>query len=70
MIEAVQMIMHLESLEVTVHVISVNLRAEESEQNLQAALNHLALFSMLEVIHAANVLEDQLILNFTTKSFS
>lgn len=68
--EAVQAIMHLESLGATVHVISVDLGAEGSEQKLQAALNRLALPPVLGVIHAAGVLEDQLILDSTTESYN
>ena len=68
--EAVQAIVHLENLGATVHVISVDLGAEGSEQRLQAALDRLSLPPVLGVIHAAGVLEDQLILDSTTESFS
>ena len=68
--EAIQSIGHLESLGATVHVISVDLGADGSEQKLQAALDRLALPPVLGVVHAAGVLEDQLILNSTTDSFS
>jgi len=53
-----------------VQVVSVDLGADGSEQKLQAALDHLELPPVLEVVHAAGVLEDQLILQSTTESFS
>ena len=70
LVETVQAIVHLESLGATVHAISVDLGAEGSEKKLQAALNRLALPPVLGVIHGAGVLEDQLILDSTTESFS
>ena len=60
---------HLESLGASVHVVSVDLGAEGSEKQLQAAIDRLALPPVLGVVHAAGVLEDQLLLDATVDSF-
>ncbi len=67
--EVVQAIRHLESLGATVHVVPVDLGVEGSEEKLQAALDRLALPQVLGVVHAAGVLEDQLILYSDRESF-
>ncbi|MCJ1266045.1 hypothetical protein MMC22_005927 [Lobaria immixta] len=67
--QAIQTIAHLEKLGTTVYVVSVDLGAEGSERKLRAALDHLALPPVLGVVHAAGLLEDQLILNSTAESF-
>ena len=67
--ETAKAIEHLESLGATVHVISANLGSEGSQEKLEAALDHLALPPVLGVVHAAGVLEDQLVLESTPDSF-
>ena len=67
--ETCKAIEHLESLGATVHVVSVDIAAEGSEEALREALDHLALPPVLGVVHAAGVLEDQLVLDATTDSF-
>ncbi len=67
--EAGKAIKRLESLGATVHILSVNLTAEGSKQKLEASLERLSLPPVLGVVHAAGVLEDQLILNSTADSF-
>ena len=69
MAEASKAIEHLESLGATVHIVSVDLGANGSEKKLQVALDRLALPPVLGVVHAAGVLEDQLILESTSDSF-
>ena len=67
--ETSRAIEHLESLGATVHVVSVDLAEQGSKERLLAALDHLALPPVLGVVHAAGVLEDQLVLESTTDSF-
>ena len=67
--EAYKAIERLEGLGATVHVLSIDLTAEGSKQKLEASLKCLSLPPMLGVVHAAGVLEDQLILNSTAESF-
>ena len=67
--EAGKAIERLESLGATVHILSVDLTAEGSKQKLEASLEGLSLPPVLGVVHAAGVLEDQLILNSTADSF-
>ncbi|KAL9047331.1 MAG: hypothetical protein Q9214_000058 [Letrouitia sp. 1 TL-2023] len=67
--EKCRAIEQLETLGVTVHILSVDIGAEGSKEKLQASLNRLALPPVLGVVHAAGVLEDQLILSSTTDSF-
>ena len=68
--EAGKAIERLESLGATVHILSVDLTAEGSKQKLEASLEGLSLPPVLGVVHAAGVLEDQLILNSTADSFN
>ncbi|KAI4126609.1 MAG: hypothetical protein LQ338_003659 [Usnochroma carphineum] len=68
--EKCRAIEQLETLGVTVHVLSHDIGAEGSKEKLQASLDRLALPPVLGVVHAAGVLEDQLILDSTTDSFN
>lgn len=68
--QAIQVIENLEKLGATIHVVSVDLGAEGSEEKLRAALDRLGLPPVYGVVHAAGVLEDQLVLNSTAESFS
>ena len=68
--EAIRAIEHLESRGATIHTISIDLGAQGAEQTLQASLDRLSLPPVLGVVHAAGVLEDQLILESTADSFS
>ncbi|KAL8747978.1 MAG: hypothetical protein Q9190_000190 [Brigantiaea leucoxantha] len=67
--EKCRAIEQLEALGVTIHTLAVDIGAEGSEKKLQASLDRLALPPVLGVVHAAGVLEDQLILSSTTDSF-
>ncbi len=68
--ETIKAIMHLEHQGASVHVVPLDLSAEGSDQKLQDALDRLALPPVLGVVHAAGILEDQLILDSTTDSFN
>ena len=60
----------LESLGATVYVLPVDLAGNEASQKLQVALESLELPPVLGVVHAAGVLEDQMITESTVDSFS
>lgn len=59
----------LEAVGATVYILSVDIAAHGSKQQLQTGLDALALPPVLGVVHAAGVLEDQLVLDSTTDSF-
>ena len=63
-----QTIERLESLGATIYILSVDLASENSAEKLQEALDALSLPPVLGVVHAAGVLEDQLILDMTADS--
>lgn len=66
----VDRILALERMGATVHGVAVELGAARAEQKLAAALTGLGLPPVLGVVHAAGTLEDQLVLETTTDSFS
>ena len=67
--ETIQSIEHLESQGASVHVVSVDIAAETAGKDLEAELDRLSLPPVLGVVHAAGVLEDQLIHESTLDSF-
>ena len=67
--EACRAIEQLEKMGATIHILSVDIASEGSTEKLHAGLDSLALPPVLGVIHAAGVLEDQLILESTRESF-
>ena len=70
-IEAVaQKIKHLENLGATIHVVAADIGTSDGSDNLKNALDTLSLPSILGVVHAAGVLEDQLVLETTADSFN
>ena len=66
---AAQKIKHLENLGATIHVVAADIGAPEGSDNLKKALETLSLPPILGVVHAAGVLEDQLVLETTMDSF-
>ena len=58
----------LESLGATIYILSVDIASENSAGKLRAALDALSLPPVLGVVHAAGVLEDELILDVTADS--
>ena len=66
---AVQKIQHLENLGATIHVVAVDIGDSGGSENLENALDTLSLPPTLGVVHAAGVLEDQLVLETTADSF-
>ncbi len=66
---AAQKIKHLENLGATIHVVAADIGAPLGSDNLKNALNALSLPPTLGVVHAAGVLEDQLVLEATADSF-
>lgn len=67
--EICRTIERLESLGATVFILSVDIASEDSAEKLRQALALLTLPPVLGVVHAAGVLEDQLILDSTVESF-
>lgn len=65
---AAQKIKHLENLGATIHVVAVDIGAPDGSDNLKNALDTLSLPPTLGVVHAAGVLEDQLVLETTAES--
>ena len=59
----------LESSGATVFILSVDIASESSTKQLRQALASLSLPPILGVVHAAGVLEDELILDSTAESF-
>ncbi|MCJ1403645.1 hypothetical protein MMC11_006868 [Xylographa trunciseda] len=66
----VEKIRRLEDLGATVHVVAVDIGAEDGTEKLSSALTDLSLPYILGVVHAAGVLEDQLVLETTEDSLS
>ena len=66
---AAQKIKHLENLGATIHVVAVDIGDPGGSENLRNALDTLSLPPTLGVVHAAGVLEDQLVLETTADSF-
>lgn len=66
---AAQKIKHLENLGATIYVVAVDIGAPGGAENLKSALDTLSLPPTLGVVHAAGVLEDQLVLETTADSF-
>ena len=66
---AAQKIKHLENLGATVYVVAVDIGGPLGSENLKSALDALSLPPILGVVHAAGVLEDQLVLETTADSF-
>ena len=67
--EVCRAIERLEEMGATVYILSVDIASEGSVEKLRAGLDLLALPPVLGVVHAAGVLEDQLILESTSESF-
>ncbi|KAI0388913.1 6-MSAS [Xylariaceae sp. FL0594] len=67
---AVETILQLERVGTTVHAVPLDIAAEDAQTRLRDALDLLALPPVLGVVHAAGTLEDQLVLDTTTDSFS
>ena len=59
----------LEEMGATIYILSVDIAGERSKEELRAGLDSLALPPVLGVVHAAGVLEDQLILESTAEAF-
>ena len=66
---AAQKIKHLENLGATIHVVAADIGGPCGSENLKSALDTLSLPPTLGVVHAAGVLEDQLVLETTADSF-
>ena len=67
--EVCRTIEQLEDMGATIYILSVDIASERSTEKLHAGLDSLALPPVLGVVHAAGVLEDQLILESTRESF-
>jgi len=67
---AVETILQLERTGVTVHAIPLDIAAADAHIRLRNTLDLLALPPVLGIVHAAGTLEDQLVLDTTTDSFS
>ena len=65
---AAKKIKHLENLGATIYVVAVDIGAPLGSNNLKNALDALSLPPVLGVVHAAGVLEDQLVLSTTADS--
>lgn len=67
--EVCRAIERLEELGATIYILSVDIASQGSKEKLHAGLDSLALPPVLGVVHAAGVLEDQLILESTPEAF-
>ena len=67
--EVCRTIEQLEDLGATIYILSVDIASKGSTEKLHAGLDSLALPPVLGVVHAAGVLEDQLVLESTRESF-
>lgn len=67
--EVCRAIERLEEAGATIYILSVDIASEGSKEALQAGLDSLALPPVLGVVHAAGVLEDQLVLESTPEAF-
>lgn len=68
--KVLEKIRHLENLGATIHVVSVDIGADDGAEKLSSALETLSLPPVLGVVHAAGVLEDHLVLETTADSFT
>lgn len=66
----IQRILVLEALGATVYIASVDLSTSQSAGQLRSRLEQLSFPPITGVIHAAGVLEDQLVMETTTESFN
>ncbi|ORY58820.1 6-methylsalicylic acid synthase [Pseudomassariella vexata] len=66
----VERIQSFEKLGATIHSLALDISAPNASETLLSALDNLSLPPVLGVVHAAGVLEDDLILNTTKSSFS
>jgi 6-methylsalicylic acid synthase len=60
----------MERLGASIHVISIDIGAEDAHIKLFGALEHLSLPPVLGVIHASVILEDSLLIETTSDSFA
>lgn len=67
--EVCRAIERLEGMGATIYILSMDIGSEGSKEKLLSALDALALPPLLGVVHAAGVLEDQLILESTHEAF-
>lgn len=67
---AIKKIESIENLGATVQVISVDIGASNALSQLSTTIDALSLPPILGVVHAAGVLEDQLVLSTTSSSFA
>lgn len=67
---AIQKIQQLEKSGATIHSVSLDIGAADAHEQLLSVLDRLSLPPVLGVIHAAGVLEDNLIMNTTADSFA
>ena len=66
---AAQKIKHLENLGATIYIVAADIGAPLGSEDLKNALDTLSLPPTLGVVHAAGVLEDQLVLETAADSF-
>lgn len=66
---AAQKIKHLENLGASIYFVAADIGAPDGSDNLKNALDTLSLPPILGVVHAAGVLEDQIVLATTMDSF-
>ena len=67
---AISRIRRLEKLGATIHAVPLDITAADADKKLKASLELLNLPPVLGVVHAAGVLEDQLVLESTPDSFN
>lgn len=67
---AIQKILAMEALGATVHVLPVDMSASDADTHLSFAIEQLSIPPVSGVIHAAGVLEDQLVEEITPSAFS
>ncbi|KAH7025581.1 acyl transferase domain-containing protein [Macrophomina phaseolina] len=70
MLPIITKIQKLEKAGATIHAVPMDIGAEDAHETLLAALDRLSLPPVLGVVHAAGVLEDNLIQNTTPDSFA
>lgn len=66
----VERVRGLENRGASIHVLALDIGAKDSRLQLSAAIDELSLPPILGIVHAAGVLEDQLVLETTRSSFS
>ena len=67
--DVVQKIKYLEDLGATINIVALDIGATNGAAQLEATLERLSVPPVLGVVHAAGVLEDQLVLETTADSF-